>query len=136
MMDTGRLKFENYNGILYIDAYLNGEFNLNDLKDILNEIRENYSPATDVILKRSGSYSVAANVQTTARSGVKEIRNLVYVVEDEKKRKYAEFASTSYMKPYNAQIASSVEEAFSLLSTTSNQKGAIKSGVEMEEANI
>ena len=130
-MDTGRLKFENYNGILYIDAYLNGEFTLKDMEDILNEIRENYSPAADVILRRSGSYSVAANVQTTARSGVKELRNLVYVVEDEKKKKYAEFASTTYMKPYNAQIASSIEEAYSLLSTTSKQKSAIKSGIEI-----
>jgi hypothetical protein len=132
MTDTGRLKFENYNGLLYVDAYLNGEFSMNDLEDILKEIRRNYSPATDVICKRSGSYSVAAKVQTTVRNGVKELRNLVYVVEDEKKKKFAEFASTTYMKPYNAQIANSIEEAFSLLSTTSGQTGSVKTGVAMD----
>jgi len=122
MSDTGRLKFKDYNGLLYVDAYLNGEFTINDLEDILSEIRRNFSPPTDVILKRTGVYSVAAEVQTTVRQGVKEVKNLIYVVEDEKKRKFAEFDSTTYMKPYNTCVASSLEDAYAMLSTTKTKQ--------------
>lgn len=132
MTDTGRLKFENYNGLLYIDAYLNGEFTLNDLEDILKEIRKNYSPTTDIILKRTGSYSVAAKVQTTVRNGIKEVRNLVYVVEDEKKKKFAEFASNTYTSPYNACIANSIEEAYSILRTDSSPESSINTSATID----
>lgn len=118
MSDTGRLKFNNYNGLLYVDAYLNGEFTINDLEDILREIRKNYSPPTDVIFEKSGSYSVASEVQTTMHKGIQELGNLVYVVLDEKKKKFAEFASSTFMSPYKPQIASSVEHAYTMLSTS------------------
>ena len=114
-MDTGRIKMENYKGVLYCDAYMNDEFTLNDLESMRAEIRENYSSCTDVILKKSGSYSVSAEAQTVLWNGVKEFRNFVYVADEKIKKESAEFAAASYMQPYNTRVANTIEEAYSIL---------------------
>ena len=115
-MDTGRIKMENFKGVLYCDAYMNDEFTLSDLESMRAEIRKNYSPSTDVILKKSGSYSVSAEAQTELWKGIEEFRNFVYVADEYMKKESAEYAAESYMKPYNTRVASSKEEAYSMLS--------------------
>ncbi len=115
-MDTGRIKMENYNGILYCDAYMNDEFSLSDLESMRAEIRKNYSPSTNIILKKSGSYSVSAEVQAVLWKGVEEFRNFVYVADEKVKKESAEYAAISYMMPYNTRVASTKEEAFAMLS--------------------
>jgi len=115
-MDTGRIKMENLKGILYCDAYMNDEFTLNDLESMREEIRKNYAPSTDVILKKSGSYSVSAEAQAELMKGIEEFRNFVYVADVKVKRESAEFAATFYMKPYNTRVARTKEEAYTMLS--------------------
>jgi hypothetical protein len=118
-MDTGRIKMENYKGVLYCDAYMNDEFTVSDLESIRAEIRKNYPPSTDVILKKSGSYSVSAKAQAVLWKGVDEFRNFVYVADETIKKESAEYAATNYMKPYNTRVARTKEEAYAMLSEKS-----------------
>ena len=114
-MDNGRIKMEDYKGILYCDAYMNDEFTLADLESMRAEIRARYASATDIILKKSGSYSVSGEAQAALWSGVKEFRNFVYVAHEKIKRGSAEYAAASYMKPYNTRVADTLEEAYAML---------------------
>lgn len=115
-MDTGRIRMENFNGVLYCDAYMNDEFSLVDLADMRAEIHRNFSSHADVILKKVGSYSVSVNAQTTLWKGIPEFRNFVYISEDGWKRESAEYAAMTYMRPYNTRVASTKEEAYEMLS--------------------
>lgn len=114
-MDNGRIRMENYNGVLYCDAYMDDEFSIADLESMRAEIRTNYAPSADVILKKSGSYSVSAKAQAVLSRGIDEFRNFVYVVDWNIKRESAVYAAESYMKPYNARVAATKEEAYALL---------------------
>ena len=114
-MDTGRIKMENYKGVLYCDAYMNDEFSLDDLAAMRAEIHKNYSSHTDVILRKVGTYSVSVQAQTTLWKGIPEFRNFVYVVDNDWKRESAEFAAMTYMRPYNARIADTREDAYAIL---------------------
>lgn len=115
LIDTGRIKMENYKGVLYCDAYMDDEFNLEDLAAMRAEIHKHFDSHADVILTKVGSYSVSVDAQTTLWKGIPEFRNFVYVVDDDWKRDSAEYASKTYMRPYNAKVANSREEAFALL---------------------
>jgi hypothetical protein len=114
-MDTGRISMEDYRGILYCEAYMSDEFSSSDLESMRAKIRADYAPSTDVILKKSGSYSVALDAQLILQKGVKEFRNFVYVVNDNKKKDSAEYAAASYMQRYNTRVASTKEEAYAML---------------------
>ena len=114
-MDTGRIKMENFKGILYCDAYMNDEFGLSDLESMRTEIRDNYSPPTDVILKKSGSYSVSAEAQAVLWKGIEEFKNFVYVADENVKKACAKYAAEHYMEPYNTRVANSKEEAYAML---------------------
>ena len=115
-MDTGRIKMENYKGVIYCDAYMDDEFSLEDLESMRVEIRKNFSSLTDVILKKSGTYSVSPGAQTVLFKGVAEFHNFVYVVDNEIKRGAAKYAALTYMSLYNTRVASTKEEAFAMLS--------------------
>jgi len=78
---------------------------LEDLETIRNEIRENYSSSSDVIYKRSGSYSVESNAQEILLEGINEFQNFIYVVDIESKRSAARYATETYMRKYNTRIA-------------------------------
>jgi len=115
MMDNGRIRLKNDNGILQCDVYMEDEFSLNDLSVIREEIRKNSPPCADLICVSSGSYSISLEVQQAALDGIDEFRNIVYVVDGKTKRDSAEFAASTFMKAYNVQIASSIQEARELL---------------------
>ena len=114
-MDNGRIKMVDYHGILQCDVYMDDEFSLNDLSAIREEIRKNYSPSADIICVNSGSYSISLEVQKAAMAGIDEFRNIVYVVDGKTKRDSAEYAASTFMRPYNARVASSVKEAHDIL---------------------
>jgi len=114
-VDNGRIKMENYNGILCCDVYINDELSLNDLEAIREEIRRNYAQCADIICVSTGSFSISADVQMAALQGINEFRNVVYVVNGKTKRDSAEFAAATFMKSYNARIVASKEEAHQLL---------------------
>ena len=115
MTDTGRIKLDSYQGVLYCEAYMEDEFSIADLEAMRTEIRNNYNGCTDVILKKVGNYSVAIDAQRILSRNIDEFRHFVYVVDSEVKRASAEFAAGSYMEPYKTQIATTREEAFALL---------------------
>lgn len=122
-MDTGRIRMEDYRGVLYCEAYMNDEFNLDDLAAMRAEIHKNYSSHSDVILTKAGTYSVSVQAQTTLWKGIPEFRNFVYVVDNDWKRESAEYAAMTYMRPYNARVASSREEAYEILQEKQQAKG-------------
>ena len=119
MMVAERIKFENYNGVLFFDICINDEFSLNDLNTIRDEIRENYSPATNIICKESGCFYMAADVQKILWKGIDEFLNVVYVADNESKRNAARYAAETYMSKYNTEVAGTKEAAYSLLPTNS-----------------
>ena len=114
-MDSGRIKFEKYNGILYCEGCMNDEFLLDDLDVIRKEIRKNYSSPIDVIYKRSGSYSVAPEAQKILFRGIDEFRNFIYVVDSDLKRDAAMYAAETYMWKYNTRVVGTKEAAYALL---------------------
>lgn len=114
-MDTGRIRMENYNGVLYCEAYMNDEFTLSDLEAMRDEIRKNYNSVSNVILRKAGSYSVSVEAQITLSRGVKEFHNFIYVADDSRKRESAEFAAENYMKSYNTRVARTKEQAYAML---------------------
>ena len=107
---------ESYKGVLYCEAYMQDEFSVDDLKTMTDEIDRNYNGCSDVILKKSGTYSVAVKAQLLLSRGVKEFRNFVYVVDTKVKEASANYAANSYMKPYNTRVATSREQAYMMLS--------------------
>lgn len=115
MKDTGRIKMQDFRGLLYCDAYMNDEFGVDDVEAMAAEIREHYGSHSDIILKKSGIYSVSVAAQLKLIEGVPEFGNFCYVVADKIKRSSAEYASISYMAQYNTQVADSMEQAFELL---------------------
>jgi len=115
MKDTGRIIMEPYKGILYCDAYMSDDFSLDDLNAILDEIRENYAANTDLILRKSGTYSVSVDVQMKLFGVVPEFRNIAYVVDNEVKKASAAYAAETYMQSYKICIAASKEEAYAAL---------------------
>ncbi len=118
IMDNGRIRLEDSNGVLQCDVYMDDEFSLDDLSVIRQVIRKNYAPSVDIICLNSGSYSVSMEVQKAAVEGIDEFRNIVYVVDGKTKRDSAEFAASTFMKAYNARIVNSVQEAHELLRKT------------------
>jgi len=92
------------------------EFNLEDLAAMRAEIHKHFDSHVDVILKKVGTYSVSVDAQTTLWKGIPEFRHFVYVVDNEWKRDSAEYASKTYMRPYNTRVADSREKAFKILS--------------------
>lgn len=114
-MDNGRLKIENYHGVVYCEAYLDEEYTASDIQDIVAEIRKNFTTPANVILKKAGSYSLANDAQQLLLKGIKEIGKFAYVVDNKTKRASAEYAASTYMKPYKTCVASSKEEAYKLL---------------------
>lgn len=114
-MNTDRIKFEDFNGVLYVEVCVGDEFTINDLNIIREEICQHYSSSANIICKESGSYSVAADVQKILWKGVDELQNVVYVVDNETKRSAAEYAAETYMRKYNARIAGTKEAAYALL---------------------
>lgn len=121
-MDTGRIKMENYKGVLYCEAYMEDEFTLSDLESMRAEIRKNFGPSTDVILKKAESYSVSAEAQIALLKGVPEFKNFIYVADKPLRRESAEYAAQNYMKAYNTRVASTREEAYELLENSLNEK--------------
>lgn len=115
MKDTGRIKMESYNGILYCDAYMKDDFSLDDLNSMRDEIRENYASNTDVILKKSASYSVSVEAQMTLFDNIPEFRHFVYVVDNEARKGSAEYAAVTYMMPYKTQVVETKEAAYAAL---------------------
>ena len=120
MIDNGRLRMKSYQGILYCEAYMDDEFSLDDLASMINEIRKNYNSYSDVILKKVGTYSVALDAQLKLSRKVKEFRNFVYLVNSDVKKASAEYAAASYMNPYNTRVATTIEDAFTMLSEIAN----------------
>ncbi len=114
-MDTGRIRMENYGGVLYCEAYMSDEFSLSDLESIRSMIRANFSPPADVILKKCSSYSVSLDAQLVLQRGIEEFRNFVYVADEDVRISSAEYAAANYMKPYNTRIARTREEAYAML---------------------
>ena len=118
-MSQMRIKFEDYKGVLYCDAIFNDEFTLSDLEAIREEIRKNYTVPADVIYKRTGSYSVAADAQMVLWKGIPEFRNFIYVFEEKSKENPVRYATETYMFKYNARAASTKEEAYAMLRESS-----------------
>ena len=114
-MDTGRIKMENYNGVLYCEAYMEDEFSLEDLAAMRAEIHKHHNSPSDVILKKVGAYSVSVDAQTTLWKGIPEFRNFVYVIDNDWKRESAEYAAMTYMQKYHTKVANSREQAFAML---------------------
>ena len=94
---------------------MNDEFTLSDLETIRVEIRNNFSSSADIICKRTGSYSVALDVQKLLFKGIKEFLNVVYVVDNDFKRRAAVYASETYMRKYNTRVAGTKEAAYAML---------------------
>ena len=123
-MNYNRVKIENYNGAMYVEACMDDEMSLEDLNVVRNAACKLFSCPVDIIWKKVGTYSVSIDVQKLATEGIKEFRNFVYVANERKKRQIAEFAIESYMESCcNARIATSKEEALLLLKETDQFSG-------------
>lgn len=114
-MDNGRLRIENYKGVVYCEWYLDTEYTAEDVKSMIDEIQKNFTPPVDIILKKAGSYSFDVNGQLMLKNKVEEFRNFIYVVDNVTKRASAKYAISTYMKQYNSRIAVSKEEAYMML---------------------
>lgn len=113
--DSGRIRLEAYRGLLYCEAYMDDEFTITELELMTEAIQQHFDGFSDVILKKVGNYSVSADLQIRLSRGVREIRNFVYVADSRVKKESALFASSTYMSHYNAKVADSREEAYSML---------------------
>lgn len=116
---------ENYHGILCCDVYMNDELSLRDLDAIREEIRRNYARCADIICISTGSHSISIEVQKAALEGINEFRNVVYVVDGKTQKDCAEYAAATFMKPYNARIVNTLEEAHELLKQSAFNQAAI-----------
>lgn len=114
-MDNGRLRIENYKGVVYCEWYRDNEYTSEDVKSMIDEINKNFTPPVDIILKKEGSYNLDFDGQRLLTNKVEEFRNFIYVVDNDIKQKSAEYAVSTYMKQYNTRIATNKEEAYLML---------------------
>lgn len=114
-MENGRLNITNYKGVVVCDAFLNDEWSVEDVYTLVDEIRKHFSPPSDIIVRKTGSYSVSTEAQTLLETNLPEFGRVVYVADTEHKRSSAEYAKTSYMKHYNVEVADSIEQAYEIL---------------------
>jgi hypothetical protein len=115
LFDNSRISMRDYNGVLYCEAYMADEFRVGDVQSMIEVIKSHYSGNCDIILKKVGNYSVSVEAQIFLSKGVREFGSFIYVVDSEIKRESAEYASQTYMKSYNAAIATSIEQAYQKL---------------------
>ena len=114
-MDNGRIRIENYKGVVYCEWYLDTEYTAEDGQSMIDEIQKNFTPPANIILKKAGSYSFNVDGQLMLMNKVEEFGNFIYVVDNATKRASAEYAVSTYMKQYNSRVAVSKEEAYMML---------------------
>lgn len=110
---------DSYKGILYCESYLNDEVTIADLQAMIDEINENYNGCSDVILKKTGSYTVSLDAQVMLHNNVKAFKNFVYVADTIEKENISKFSAKSFMEQYNTKVASTKEEAYEILTAMS-----------------
>jgi len=113
--DNGRIRMEEYRGVLYCEAYMEDEFTVDDIQSMRDIIDRYFDGFVDIILKKVGNYSVSAEAQIRLSRGIREFRNFVYIADTKIKRDSALYATKTYMTNYNAKVSESKEEAYSML---------------------
>lgn len=114
-MDNGRLNITNYLGVVLCDAYLDDEWTVEDVHALVNEIHDNFAPQVDIIIRKTGSYSITNEAQALLETNLPELNRVVYVVDTPTKRSSVEYAKKSYMRTYNIEVASTLEEALKII---------------------
>ncbi len=115
-MDNGRIRIENYKDALLCDVYLDGELVKDDILWAIEEIGKSYDFPVDIIVKRTGSYSLSMDMQEMLMNGIEELLgSIALVTNDKRKKKVANYERAIFLKAYKCGVFNTVDEAYRFL---------------------
>ncbi|NOR51945.1 MAG: hypothetical protein GQ470_04940 [Gammaproteobacteria bacterium] len=114
-MDNGKIRIEIRDGIPIIDIYHDGELQLDDVvwinHTLHNEIEPPLQIPANIIVDRSGSYSLSADAYVNMGMLMKDANRVAYVIHTPAQRVLVELAANSYLADKKVGEFSSVEDA-------------------------
>ncbi len=125
-MDNGKIRMQQFNKAMIIEAYASEEVTLTDINWVLENLRICYAPPFLIIVVKSGSYelSPAAKMRLLEDD---DILKVAYVAQRLHNTQYAVNASNSYFQNKKVFICDSIESAYMALTGTMKQQTAPRS---------
>ena len=117
--DNGKIKIDIRAGAPIIDVYHNGELQLADVvwinHTLLHEIEPPLQSPVDIIVNRSGSYSLSEDAYMNMQELMKESNRVAYVIHNPAQEIMVELAANSYLANKKVAQFNTVEEALAWL---------------------
>lgn len=117
--DNGKIRIEIRDGIPIIDVYHNGELQLADVvwtqHTLLNDMEPPLQLPTDLIIDRSGSYSLSQDAFIIMQELMQESAQVAYVIHAPMQEIVADLAANSYLSDKRVGKFSSIEHAMKWL---------------------
>ncbi|MDH3354529.1 MAG: STAS/SEC14 domain-containing protein [Chromatiales bacterium] len=117
--DNGKVRIEIKDGVPIIDVYHNGEIELADVVWInhllLNEIDPPLQLPADIIVDRTGSYSLSEDAYMMMKELMSASGRVAYVVHSKSQEVMVNLAANSYLANKKVCQFNSIEEAFAWL---------------------
>lgn len=117
--DSGKVQIHLKDGIPIIEVYHNGELSLADIVWIRNALLNEVSPPlqlpTDIIIDRSGSYSLSAEAYINMQQLMEEAKRIAYVTHAPSQEALVKLAADSYLADKPVASFSSIKEAMDWL---------------------
>lgn len=117
--DSGKIRIHLKDGIPIIEVYHNGELSLADIAWIRNALLNEVSPPlqlpTDIIIDRSGSYSLSAEAYINMQQLMEEAKRVAYVTHAPSQEALVKLAADSYLADKPVASFSSIKKAMGWL---------------------
>jgi hypothetical protein len=118
-MDNGKIRIEIRDGLPIIEVYHHGEIGLSDLIWVRHALLNNVEPPlelpTDIVVDRSGSYSLSEDAYVNMRLLMQESNRIAYVIHTPAQEVIVNLAINSYLADKVVSKFSTVEAALKWL---------------------
>ena len=116
-MDNGKIRIEVREGVPIIDIYHHGEIGLDDIvwttQTLLNDIEPPLSLPVDIIVNRSGSYSLSEDAYMSMKELMIKSYRIAYVIYNPIQDVVVTMAANTYLSDKKVRKFSSIEDALS-----------------------
>ncbi len=113
--DNGKIRITVRDGIPIIDVYHTGELQLTDVEwinhTLLNDIEPPLSLPINIIVDRSGSYSLSEDAYINMQALMQEAAQVAYVIHRPIQKQVINFAKKSYLSDKHVETFTSIEDA-------------------------
>lgn len=121
--DSGKVRIHLKDGVPIIEVYHNGELSLADIAWIHHALLKDMTPALEtpinLIIDRSGSYSLSAEAYINMQQLMVEAKRVAYVTHAPSQEALVKLAADSYLADKPVASFSSIEKAIDWLKESS-----------------